>query len=460
MNEELEKIFKSNLSEKQKDIIEKIKKEFPSINLYLVGGFVRNFFLSKQKNKKLSFDFKDLDFEIYNIEPSDFEEFLSKNDIKSDVIGKSFGVYKAENMDFSFPRQEKKIGLKHNDYEIVINPYMSIEEASLRRDFTMNALMFDVINLSVIDIYGGISDINKNIIKMVNEKTFKEDELRGYRMVQFASRFSMSIEEKTLSTVKEFNYNDIFKERKIEELKKIIKNNFNYSEFFNNMMESNILKNEFKNFFDIVSKNEKKIKSNMVIFEFSEKEQKKNNETSKYSFIKKEYSPLFLFFLIIIESIDWKEKSELILFAEQIQNRFGDFLPNANNKTNLLIELYELLHEWIKIEDNFKKEKNKNTYGFYHLYLKNKFFNIQLLNIYEVIKKTEINSLDNFINGTKNNPLQTTLVVFNDVKNKLNLSNDNWNEIKNEVDSLFLKYEAKEGINNKEDILKKIKAHQ
>jgi len=124
-----------------------------------------------------------------------------------DEIGANFGVLmlKGLDIDFTFPRTESKTGNKHTDFEINVNPFLGVELASKRRDFTMNSIMQNVISGEYIDLYGGISDIKNKTIRYVDKNTFIEDALRPLRACQFASRLGFSIDRDVIeiSTVAE-----------------------------------------------------------------------------------------------------------------------------------------------------------------------------------------------------------------------------------------------------------------
>lgn len=79
----------------------------------------------------------------------------------------------------------------------------SIEEDVKRRDFTINGLAFDVVENSVIDHVGGVSDLEKGIIRTIGDphERFSEDGLRPFRACRFASRFNFEIEEKTFKAI-------------------------------------------------------------------------------------------------------------------------------------------------------------------------------------------------------------------------------------------------------------------
>ena len=66
------------------------------------------------------------------------------------------------------------------------------EKAAMRRDFTMNAMMEDVLTGEVLDFFGGRQDMQNRLIRHVNDQTYREDALRVLRAAQFAARFSFA----------------------------------------------------------------------------------------------------------------------------------------------------------------------------------------------------------------------------------------------------------------------------
>jgi len=74
---------------------------------------------------------------------------------------------------------------------------------ALRRDFTINALMFDPIKRRIIDFVGGRRDLRARRIRTVGEpeQRFAEDHLRLVRAVRFAARFDFHIERRTLAAI-------------------------------------------------------------------------------------------------------------------------------------------------------------------------------------------------------------------------------------------------------------------
>lgn len=180
---------------------------------YFVGGFVRDKFM-KHENK-------DIDIEVHGISADVLEEILDSIG-KRIEIGESFGIYGIKGccLDIALPRKEHLCGKGHRDFNIDVDPFIGTEKAALRRDFTINALMENIITGEVIDHFGGISDINDKIIRHVSDKTFWEDPLRVLRAAQFAARFEFDIADETLLLCRNIDLSTLSKERIEAELVK------------------------------------------------------------------------------------------------------------------------------------------------------------------------------------------------------------------------------------------------
>lgn len=199
------------------EFAEKIEKETGAI-LCIAGGFVRDELLGKQS--------KDIDCEIYHISVSDFTSFLVENGIEYAIdFQAKFPVFRmeleGEEIEIGFPRRDNKTGHKHNDFEIEIDPNMSFEEATKRRDFTCNAILktFNKEYNNYIDPQNGASDIANNILRPVDTVTFKEDPLRLFRAFNFIARFGFDyseilkiIDDDFLAETKHISKDSIFKE--------------------------------------------------------------------------------------------------------------------------------------------------------------------------------------------------------------------------------------------------------
>lgn len=162
---------------------------------------------------------------------------------KVDTVGKSFGVikavYKDKDYDISLPRKDslKNNGSKHTDIEVQVDPDLSIEEASKRRDFTMNALMYSPIEEKIIDPHGGLEDIDNRILRAVDDETFIEDPLRALRGVQFAGRFDMDLDDHTINICEKMTWNNISSERIQGELHKLLLKSTNFHQGLNTLYD-------------------------------------------------------------------------------------------------------------------------------------------------------------------------------------------------------------------------------
>ena len=166
----------------EKQVLDSLSKKG---RIYLVGGIVRDYLLYHQV------DYHDVDVEIYDLEIEEIDAILSKYG-HVNRIGKSFGILKLDTLphfDFAMPRKESKSGKTHREFDVTVCKNLDLKEACRRRDFTINAFMYDYKNDQILDFYNGKVDLQKGILKMIDEKTFQEDPLRILRLAQFMAPF-------------------------------------------------------------------------------------------------------------------------------------------------------------------------------------------------------------------------------------------------------------------------------
>ena len=188
----------------------------------LVGGAVRDMVMNREV--------KDYDIEIYGLETIEILEAILLRFGKVNRVGKSFGVVKlkaeGEEYDFSFPRTEQKSGRGHRGFVVRVNGTLSFKEAARRRDFTINAIGYDILSGEILDPFGGLQDIQHRVLRHIEDDTFIEDPLRVYRAVQFAARFGFEVAEETAvlckQMVAEGSLEELPKERVFEEWKKLL----------------------------------------------------------------------------------------------------------------------------------------------------------------------------------------------------------------------------------------------
>ncbi len=101
----------------------------------------------------------------------------------------------------------------------------NLEEDALRRDFTVNAIYYDVSNDVLVDPLGGISDVHARLLRAFRpEQIFASDGLRLLRLARFCGELGFSIEERTKDAAFACRENlaDISPERKLKELELIL----------------------------------------------------------------------------------------------------------------------------------------------------------------------------------------------------------------------------------------------
>ena len=307
--------------------MKKIEKILQSLALagaktYYVGGCVRD--------ELLNIENKDIDIEIHNVSEKTFIKIMLALNIHMDFVGESFGVYKTKldgyEYDFSFPRTEVKTGDKHTDFEIIVDPFIGEYEASLRRDFTINALMKNTQTGEILDFHGGINDLNNGIIRHTSDK-FSEDGLRIYRAAQFAARFDFKIDDSTKKLFVSELVKNLAIERVQMELEKVIYKAKKPSVFFNHLPDE-ILTVHFNNITNI---------KNIICNALDNLVQYKDNKFYKLAF-----------FTILSMSFD--KKSNLIINEKQIVKFINNF--DYNNLLKLLLNEDYKLYDVFKYIDN------------------------------------------------------------------------------------------------------------
>jgi len=157
-------------------IVNEIKRHAGRV--LLVGGGVRDLLLGIATN--------DFDCEVHDISLEQLEEILQRFGPVS-LVGKSFGVLRVHGLDvdWSVPRRDSA-GRKPR---VVIDEQMTVEQAFVRRDLTMNAMGIDLITHELFDPFNGEEDLKNKILRAPDANLFVEDPLRFYRVMQFISRF-------------------------------------------------------------------------------------------------------------------------------------------------------------------------------------------------------------------------------------------------------------------------------
>ena len=206
--------------------------------IYVVGGAVRDF--------KKGVEPKDYDL-VTNALPEESKRILKGFNV-SDEQGKNFGVLrvytKAEPEGYEIATFRRDIAkgrdTKGDDQKVEMGPDVTIEDDVMRRDLTMNALFYDIARKEIVDLVGGIEDIERGRVSAVGDagQRFLEDRLRIMRVFRFAARSGGVIADKTADAIRRDNRlrgvgptDDVSQERIWEEMVKAWKQAKDYSQY-------------------------------------------------------------------------------------------------------------------------------------------------------------------------------------------------------------------------------------
>ncbi len=317
-----------------KEIVSKnliaLAKEFEAkgLALYIVGGAVRNFLMG------LPVD----DIDICGSLTSEVVEGICKNlKFKCVTINKKLGTLlisiNDEHFEYTTFRKENYLkGGKHSPESVEF--VASLTEDAKRRDFTINAIYYNVLTGEYTDIYGGKRDIERKVIRCIEtpEFVFSSDGLRLLRLTSFASTLNFKIERDTLKCAKKYAYQlkDISKERVAKELKQICEADYAYS--VGKLTGIKLLNklNLFK-----------------YIFNFSHVDFKVNTKNKYYkAFVNAEQSLRYKAFLLLVllnyNSFKFKNLNSITYSCNRL---FGNDGIKCGEDINSLIRVYVLLQE-------------------------------------------------------------------------------------------------------------------
>ena len=206
--------------------------------VYFVGGCVRD--------RLMGVPCKDIDIEVHGIEQQRLEAILDTLGERLE-FGKSFGIYGLRHcsLDIALPRTEVLTGVGHKDFDVRPDPFIGTYKAALRRDFTVNALMQDVLSGEIIDHFHGREDLAAGILRHVSDSSFGEDPLRVLRGAQFAARFEFDISPQTDALCSAMDLAALPKERVFDELCKALLKADRPSVFFESLRRQNQLQTWF-----------------------------------------------------------------------------------------------------------------------------------------------------------------------------------------------------------------------
>ncbi len=197
---------------------------------YFVGGYVRDLLLGREN--------KDIDIEVHGIMPNVLTDILSSLG-EMTAFGESFGIFGLRHchLDIAMPRSERATGAGHRDFLCTLDPFIGTDRAAIRRDFTINALMQDILTGEIIDHFGGLTDLDAHVLRHMDDRRFAEDPLRVLRGAQFAARFDFRIAPETVQVCSRMDLSALAPERVFGELEKALMKASQPSVFFRELRQ-------------------------------------------------------------------------------------------------------------------------------------------------------------------------------------------------------------------------------
>lgn len=168
---------------KKDKILEEIKKSSEGIEIYVVGGVIRDLYTGKANFDK--------DLIVCNLEAKNYAMDLAEK------LNATFIPLDEENKIYRLVLKDKKTFID------ITNPINNnLEEDLKRRDFTINSVAMNIDTFEVLDLNKGIKDLKNKKIRMIEEKNFVEDPLRLLRAYRFQAITGFELDSKTEHTIK------------------------------------------------------------------------------------------------------------------------------------------------------------------------------------------------------------------------------------------------------------------
>ncbi|MEM9362794.1 MAG: HD domain-containing protein [Bacteroidota bacterium] len=193
------------------------------VDAYVIGGFVRDFFLNRGIPK-------DIDVVAIGSGIKLAQKVASRLKGNPQVsVFKNFGtaMIKHEDLELEFVGARKESYQRDSRKPIVENG--SLQDDQNRRDFTINALAISLNKENfgqLLDPFDGLSDLEKKLIRTPLEPgiTYSDDPLRMMRAIRFASQLGFTIQLQSLQAITEHQnrIKIVSKERIVDELNKIL----------------------------------------------------------------------------------------------------------------------------------------------------------------------------------------------------------------------------------------------
>ncbi len=184
-------ISRAHISPNALKVLYRLRQE--GYQAYLVGGGVRDLLLGREP--------KDFDVAT-NARPEEIRRVFRN----CRIIGRRFRlahvhfgneIIEVATFRAQHDEESEEDALNENGRILSDNVYGTIEDDAWRRDFTVNALYYDINDFSVVDYTGGVADLDEGRLRIIGDpvQRFREDPVRMLRAVRFAGKLGFRIDE-------------------------------------------------------------------------------------------------------------------------------------------------------------------------------------------------------------------------------------------------------------------------
>ncbi len=189
-------IVDTDLDKNALDVITQLNEH--GYDAYLVGGCVRDLLCGMQP--------KDFDVAT-SATPQEVKETFRR----SRLVGRRFPIahvrYGREIIEVSTFRKGEHDHLETNDQGLIVKDlaFGDMADDAFRRDFTVNALYYDINHHEIVDYVGGLQDIDARRLRFIGDpaERLAEDPVRYLRAIRFAAKLGFSIDDSILDHVED-----------------------------------------------------------------------------------------------------------------------------------------------------------------------------------------------------------------------------------------------------------------
>ncbi len=234
-------ISRKNIAEEALKVMQRLNAH--GFRAYLVGGAVRDLYIGKQP--------KDYDIAT-DARPSRIKKIFRN----CRIIGRRFRIahvyfHGGKIIELATFRKSpaapgESDGIVRSESGLIVrdNEYGTPAEDAWRRDLTINGVFYDLQTFSVIDFVGGVDDLERRVVRMINDPdtSFREDPVRMIRALRHAARTDFDIDDETLESIYR-NREDIVEanpSRLLEEVLKDLRSGYSLPHF-RAMVETHVL---------------------------------------------------------------------------------------------------------------------------------------------------------------------------------------------------------------------------